>query len=196
MPHLNSLLHSHKLHQFDVLIETGIGDAGTLIGCGNNFRKTYSVDSMPKNIMEEIKKGDIPPHCVTLYDTLSLDAIPQFISKLYYEEKVLWWLDTHQSFDQDPTIYSDSEYFRRFPLADELEMVYENRSKVSTDVILCDDYLPHKNFPVVWNKIQEIVDKFEESGWESRIIGKIDTKRALCLWKPGHFDESMIRDLS
>lgn len=192
MSSLDYLLREHKLSQFDVLIETGIGNAKTLIRCADHFKRTYSVDINSEEVVQRIK-GNIPSHCVTLYDTLSLDAIPQFISKLYYEEKVLWWLDTHEGFNLDPTIYSDSEYFRRFPLADELEMVYKNRSEVSTDVILCDDYLPHQNFPVVWNKIQEIVSKFEDSGWESRIIGDHTPKRALCLWKPGHFDESMIR---
>jgi len=148
---------------FDTIVETGFGRGDTIIDMSPHVDRIITIEMNSESVLQMLPPIGVnfvqPPNSTILWGTHSPDGLQSLDCSGF--GRTMWWLDAHGGVSNavDRGIEYDS---KRYPLADELEVVLKNRSGVSSDCILCDDYLMlRETFPLLASAVDKCLDKYD-----------------------------------
>lgn len=141
---------------FDTIVETGFGMGDTITDMSPHVDKIITIEIGSESVLELVDFVQ-PSNSTIIWNTHSPDGLGSLDCSDF--GRTLWWLDAHDAV----TEFKEYESLR-YPLADELEVILKNRSGVSTDCILCDDYLVlREKIPELASAVDECLVKYDVS---------------------------------
>jgi len=129
--------------KLNILVETG-----TYRGDSIKFAKQFKFDKIISveyfdSYFKTTKKIFKNDNNILLYNGTSLDMLPNMLSNINSEDRILFWLDAHLPSNYSHKLESESI---EFPLENELNKIKEIRN-ISNDYFLIDDLRIYEDGP-------------------------------------------------